>query len=248
MSSGNRIHFKSVHHPQEATRDDHLQELTIKTLTHLVKASDEETGLHLVRSQRYVEVLAHALKDHPKFKEALSGENLKLIVRGAPLHDLGKVGIPEEVLFKPGKLSSEEWEIIKTHSKRGAELLRKSLQDVPNSFPFLEVAAEIAHSHHEHWDGSGYPDGLKGEEIPVSARIVAVVDVFDALITTRPYKRIWSLEEAKDLIEAGRGTHFDPDVVDAFCESFELFSEVAESMETELQPFAHNETQMNRAV
>lgn len=202
-----------------------LQDLTIRVLTQLAATKDYETGAHIARTQRYVELLASALKNHPKFINDLAGENMKLIVRGAPLHDLGKVGVPEGILLKPGKLSPEEWAVMQTHAKRGADLLHKALEDVPQSFRFLEVASEIAHWHHEQWDGSGYPDALKGTQIPVSARLMAVADVFDALVTSRPYKKIFTPEEARSAIESQRGKHFDPDVVDAFCQCFQAFEE-----------------------
>jgi len=200
---------------------EHLQDLVIKVLTNLATASDYETGCHLVRSQRYVEVLAKALQNHPRFSDVLAGENLKWMVMGAPLHDIGKVGIPEGILLKPYRLSAPEWEVMKTHAKRGADLLRKAVESVPHSFRFMEIAIEIAHWHHEQWDGLGYPDGLKGEEIPASARLMAVADVFDALISSRPYKSGLSLNDAKAAIERGRGTQFDPAVVDAFCACFD---------------------------
>ncbi len=119
---------------------------------------------------------------------------------------------------------------MKTHAKRGADLLHKALEGVPHSFRFLEVASEIAHWHHEKWDGTGYPDGLQGTAIPVSARLMAVADVFDALVTSRPYKKPFSLEDAKAMIVNGRGTHFDPDVVDAFCGCFDVFSDITRTL------------------
>lgn len=210
-----------------------LQEVTVKTLTQLSCTKDNETGSHIKRTQKYVETLANELKSHPKFIKALNGKDLDYIVRGAPLHDLGKVGIPDGILFKPGPLSREEWMVMRTHAKRGADLLQKALEAVPNSYRFLEVASEIARWHHEKWDGSGYPDGLKGEEIPVSARLMALSDVFDALITSRPYKHALSPEVAKAMIEKQRGLHFDPDVVDAFVKCFDTFVELAHAIPDE---------------
>ena len=207
-----------------------LEELTIKVLTQMVASKDYETGSHMARTQRYVEVLANCLKSHPRFIGELEGEKLKLIIRGAPLHDLGKIGIPEGILLKPGELTDEEWEVMKSHAKRGAELIHKALRSVSHSFRFLEVASEIAQWHHEKWDGSGYPDNLKGEEIPVSARLMAVADVFDALVNMRPYKEPLTLEDAKLVIQKGRGTSFDPDIVDAFCKCFDAFSEISKSL------------------
>lgn len=207
-----------------------LQELTVRTLTQLAATKDYETGSHLIRTQRFVEILAQNLKTHPKFVNDLDEETLKLIVRGAPLHDLGKVGIPEGILLKPAKLTEDEWGVMRSHAKRGADLLHKALEGVPHSFRFLEVASEIAHWHHEKWDGTGYPDGLHGTAIPVSARLMAVADVFDALVTSRPYKKPFSLEDAKAMIVKGRGTHFDPDVVDVFCSCFDVFSDITRTL------------------
>jgi putative two-component system response regulator len=143
------------------------------------------------------------------------------------LHDIVKVGIPDNILLKPGKLTPEEMEIMKTHAKIGAEAIEQAESDVREPVPFLVFAKEIANYHHEKWDGSGYPAGLKGDQIPVSARLMALADVFDALISVRVYKAAMSHDKAREIIVMGRGTHFDPDVLDAFLTCFEDFVAVA---------------------
>ncbi len=203
------------------------EQVSIRALAHLAEARDLETGNHILRTQAYVRMLAMQLRSHPKFSEILTPRNIELLTRSAPLHDIGKVGIPDHILLKPGKLTKEEMSIMQTHARIGAEAIEKAEDDVAMPVPFLTFAKQIANFHHEKWDGSGYPDGLKGEEIPVSARLMALADVFDALITARVYKPAMSYEKAREIILEGRGTHFDPDVVDAFIACYVDFIEVA---------------------
>ncbi len=148
-------------------------------------------------------------------------------MRSAPLHDIGKVGIPDHILLKPGALSTDEWAIMKTHSRLGSDAIEQAERDIETPLPFLTLAKEIAHWHHEKWDGSGYPDGLAGDAIPVSARLMALADVFDALISARCYKAPMSFAAAREIIEQGRGKHFDPDVVDVFVSGFDDFAAIA---------------------
>ena len=216
-----------------------IQDLAMNSLANLAEIRDMETGHHIVRTQRYVELLAHELSDHPRFRQSLAGDRLEMIVRAAPLHDIGKVGIPDAILLKPGRLDSAEFSVMKTHAAIGAEAIGKAMtetlavasekgvQAVAGAFEFMRVAQEIARSHHEKWDGSGYPEGIAGEEIPVSARLMALADVFDALICRRVYKAPLPVEQTMDVIIKGRGTHFDPDVVDAFLRVREEFIAVA---------------------
>ena len=216
-----------------------IQELSIRALANLAEARDMETGRHILRTQAYVELLANHLADHPRFRQALSGENKSLIIKGAPLHDIGKVGIPDPVLLKPGRLNPAEYEIMKTHAMIGANAIGKAMQDTQNiadertaevlngAFAFMRVAQEIALTHHEHWDGQGYPLGLKGEDIPVSGRIMALADVYDALTSRRIYKLANSLEDAAQAITERNGSQFDPDVVEAFLQLREQFEAVA---------------------
>ena len=204
-----------------------VQDVSIHALAHLAEIRDPETGNHLRRTQGYVLALANHLREHPRFADFLTAQNIALLVKSAPLHDIGKVGIPDHILLKPGKLTPEEWEIMKTHAKLGSDAIELAERDVERPVDFLVLAKEIARSHHERWDGRGYPDGLAGECIPISARLMALADVFDALISVRVYKPAMTYEEAQDIILQGRGTHFDPEVTDAFLATFDQFCEVA---------------------
>lgn len=208
--------------------NDLIQLVSIRALAHLAETRDPETGNHILRTQGYVEQLARLLQTHPRFKSQLSEHYVALLARSAPLHDIGKVGIPDAILLKPGSLTVEEWKIMKTHAEIGAVAIERAEVDAEQSVEFLALAKEIAHWHHEKWDGSGYPDGLKGDAIPVSARLMAVADVFDALISARVYKPALPFEEAREIIASGRGRHFDPDMVDAFLADFEAFVAIAE--------------------
>lgn len=203
------------------------QRVTIRALAHLAETRDPETGNHILRTQRYVQRMAEALREHTRFSTFLNRHNVDLLAKSAPLHDIGKVGIPDHILLKPGPLDADEWEIMKTHAKLGSDAIEQAESDVDKPLEFLLLAKEIAHWHHEKWDGSGYPDGLSGDAIPISARLMAVADVFDALISARVYKPAMSFEEARKVIAAGRGTHFDPDVVEAFINHFDDFAAIA---------------------
>ena len=204
-----------------------IQEVSIHALARLAETRDPETGNHLRRTQGYVRTLAHALKDHPRFTNYLQTHTVELLIRSAPLHDIGKVGIPDHVLQKPGKLTPEEWTIMQTHSKLGHDAIELAEQDAEETVDFLAIAKEIAYFHHEKWDGSGYPKALAGDAIPISARLMALADVFDALICRRVYKPPMPIEQARDIILEGRGKHFDPDIVDAFVLTFDTFAEIA---------------------
>ncbi len=203
--------------------NDLIQMIGIRALAHLAEIRDLETGAHILRTQHYVRELAIRLQEHPRFRAILSDRYIDLLTRSAPLHDIGKVAIPDVILQKPGPLTAAEWEIMKTHSSKGAEAIQLAERDVDQPVEFLDMAKEITHWHHEQWDGSGYPDGLAGENIPLSARLMAVADVFDSLINTRVYKLPMSFDEAREVIAAGRGTHFDPDISDAFLAAFDEF-------------------------
>jgi putative two-component system response regulator len=207
--------------------NDLTQQVSIRALAHLAETRDPETGNHILRTQGYVRLLAKGLQQHPNFAASLSERAIDLLGRSAPLHDIGKVGIPDHILFKPGKHDAAEWAIMQTHAKLGSDAIEQAERDIDMPLPFLALAKEIAHWHHEKWDGSGYPDGLIGAAIPVSARLMAVADVFDALITPRVYKPAMAYEEARNIIAAGRGKHFDPDIVDAFLFAFDDFVTIA---------------------
>lgn len=203
--------------------NDLTQQLAIRALAHIAEIRDSDTGDHLRRTQGYVNRLALGLQHKPKFSETLTERYVDLLSRSAPLHDIGKVGIPDSILLKPGKFTPEEWDIMKTHSQLGSDAIARAEQDVGVPLPFLAVAREIARWHHEKWDGSGYPDGLAGEAIPLCARIMALADVFDALTSVRPYKTAMPYEKARDIIIADSGKHFDPDLVAVFVENFDAF-------------------------
>jgi len=203
------------------------QEVSIRALAHLAETRDPETGNHILRTQSYVQQLALRLQSHPRFATRLSDRYIQLLVRSAPLHDIGKVGIPDAILQKPGPLTPDEWKIMRAHARFGSEAIEMAERDATRPVQFLALAKEIAHWHHEKWDGSGYPDSLAGEAIPLSARLMALADVFDALISPRVYKAPMSLEAAREIIAAGRGNHFDPDMVDAFLEGFDDFVAIA---------------------
>ena len=206
-----------------------IQEVSIHALAHLAETRDPETGNHLRRTQEYVRTLARGLKHHPRFSHYLDERTIGQLAQSAPLHDIGKVGIPDHILLKPGKLTPDEWAIMKTHAEIGAEAIAQAIADSARPVEFLQIAQEIARSHHEKWDGSGYPRGLAGDGIPISARLMALADVFDALICARVYKPPMPYEEAYSIIVSGSGTHFDPDVVDAFIREFDTFKRIADN-------------------
>jgi putative two-component system response regulator len=198
------------------------QEVTIQTLAALAETRDSKTGGHIKRTQMYVKLLAEHLQAHPEFNAYLSDESVELLCKSAPLHDIGKVGVPDRILLKPGLLTPDEFDEMKKHVTIGRDALAAAEEKLGGD-SFLRIAAEMAYTHHERWDGSGYPRGLKGEEIPVSGRLMAVADVYDALIDERVYKSRVPHEDAITVIAELKGTHFDPDVVDAFLELQEEF-------------------------
>jgi putative two-component system response regulator len=193
-----------------------IQDITVRAMALLAETRDNETGNHLRRTQKYVKALAIYLQQHPRFVGELNDEAIESLYKSAPLHDIGKVGIPDRILLKPGKLDDAEYEIMKTHTTLGHAALVHAEEEEGQQMPFLRYAKEITLSHQEKWDGSGYPLGLVGDDIPISARLMALADVYDALISKRVYKRAFSHEEARDIIVKGSGSHFDPDIVAAF--------------------------------
>jgi len=195
---------------------EELQNVTVVAMGAIAEARDPETGNHLKRTQQYVKLLAEKLQNHPKFAHFLTPDTIILLHKSAPLHDIGKVGISDKILLKPGKLSDEEFEEMKKHTTYGYEAINTAEKGMTDSDNFLYFAKEIAYGHQEKWDGSGYPQGLKGEDIPISARLMAVADVYDALISNRVYKPAFSHEKSIAIMKEGRGSHFDPDMLDAF--------------------------------
>lgn len=204
------------------------QTATITAFCSLAEARDNETGNHIQRTQRYVRAVAEHLRDHPRFRRELTEQNIQLLYKSAPLHDVGKVGIPDAILQKPGKLDADEWAVMRRHCEFGRDAIAMAEGELTDAAGgFLRYAKEIAYGHHEKWDGSGYPEGLAGDDIPLSARLMAVADVYDALISRRVYKPPFSHEKAMELIAEGRGSHFDPDIADAVAEIEADFREIA---------------------
>ncbi|MGQ9843247.1 MAG: HD domain-containing phosphohydrolase, partial [Spirochaetota bacterium] len=207
----------------------HAQMVTIVSLAKLAEYRNKETGMHLERIMHYVEILAHELSHHPDYKDYITQEYIYDIVNSSLLHDIGKVAVPDLILLKPAKLTEYEFEIMKQHTVIGAETIAEAESKVSGR-SYLNLGKEIAYYHHERWDGSGYPKGLKGQEIPLSARIVAVADVYDALVSQRPYKQVFPHEKAVKIICAKSGIHFDPVVVTAFLKHHHKFLEIKETL------------------
>ena len=204
-----------------------IQDVTILSMASLAETRDSDTGNHIRRTQFYVKALAEKIRTHPRFSANLSDHVINMLFKSAPLHDIGKVGIPDRILLKPGRLTPEEFEIMKTHTTLGKAAIEHAEAQLGMSVEFLNTAKEIALSHQEKWDGSGYPEGLAGEAIPLSARLMALADVYDALISRRVYKEGMPHEKAVDIIIEGRGSHFDPDLVDAFLAIQDEFKSIA---------------------
>jgi putative two-component system response regulator len=204
-----------------------VQEVTILALASLAETRDNDTGKHLRRTQFFVRALALKLKDHPRFRDYLTDANIAMLFKSAPLHDIGKVGIPDHILLKPGNLSPEEFEIMKAHTTIGRDALEQAERMLGTKVEFLETAKEIALSHQEKWDGTGYPQRLSGDDIPISARLMAVADCYDALISRRAYREGFPHEKVAQMIQEGRGSHFDPDITDTFLEIQDEFRDIA---------------------
>ncbi len=204
-----------------------IQDVTILAMASLAETRDSDTGNHIRRTQYYVRALAEKLKTHPRFAYFLTASNIELLFKSAPLHDIGKVGIPDSILLKPGNFDAQEFQIMKTHAALGRDAINHAEISLGTDVEFLRMAKEIALSHQEKWDGSGYPEGLSGDGIPISARLMAVADVYDALISKRVYKEAMDHEKAAQIIAEGKGTHFDPDMVDAFLQIHDEFREIA---------------------
>ncbi|GAB3186827.1 two-component system response regulator [Hydrogenophaga aquatica] len=213
-----------VRRTQEITA---IQDVTITAMASLAETRDGDTGNHIRRTQNYVRALARKLQSHPRFAAQLDDRTIEMLYKSVPLHDIGKVGIPDRILLKPGRLTTDEFEVMKTHTTLGRDAIANAEKSLGLQVAFLRIAKEIAYGHQEKWDGSGYPEGLRGDEIPVSARLMAVADVYDALISRRVYKDGMPHEQAVRIIVEGKGTHFDPDMVDAFVDIAEEFRAIA---------------------
>jgi len=209
------------------------QDVTILALTSLGDARDDETGSHSRRTRHFVRALAQRLKDHERFGADLDDSRRELLVQSAPLHDIGKIGIPDHILRKPGRLTAEEYEVMKTHPRLGRDALQRAEDALGVEVPFLRLAKELAYCHHERWNGSGYPEGRRGDAIPVSARLMAVADVYDALTSRRAYKDGMPHAQAAAFIVERRAIDFDPDVADAFMGLQDEFQAIAREFDTD---------------
>ncbi|MDR0777142.1 MAG: two-component system response regulator [Azonexus sp.] len=205
-----------------------IQDVTVLAMASMAETRDSETGNHIRRTQFYVKALAKELQRHPRFSRYLTERNIDLLFKSAPLHDIGKVGIPDHILLKPGRLEPDEFEVMKTHTTLGRDAIEHAEQALGTTVDFLATAKEIAYSHQEKWDGSGYPQGLGADDIPISARLMAVADVYDALISRRVYKKPMPHDQAIAIILEGKGSHFDPDIVDAFSATQDDFQAISQ--------------------
>jgi putative two-component system response regulator len=205
------------------------RDLMIFAMAKLTESRDSETGAHLERMREYSRVLAEELSNWPKYSNVIDGNYVQLVYLTSPLHDIGKVGIPDAVLLKPGRLTTEEFDIMKRHTLLGGETLSSVVKARPDA-EFLSMAYDIAMTHHERYDGKGYPNGLMGENIPLCGRIVALADVYDALTSKRVYKPAYSHDTARSIILDAKETQFDPDVVQAFLNCEDQFIAIAEQL------------------
>ena len=231
-SSADFLRDKNAFLEQEISKRDRqmtaIQDVTILTMASMAETRDSETGNHIRRTQNYVRALAEKLRPNPRFTSFLTDANINTLFKSAPLHDIGKVAIPDRILLKPGKFTPEEFEIMKTHTTLGWEAINNAERMLGTQAEFLSMAKDIALFHQEKWDGSGYPQGRAGDRIPISARLMAVADVYDALISRRVYKEGMPHEVAVKIIIEGKGKHFDPDMVDAFVEIQDEFRAIAQ--------------------
>ena len=202
------------------------QDVTIHSLGGLAETRDPETSGHIHRTQRYVRLLAQVLEKSPRYRGVLTKSAIDLLFKSAPLHDIGKVGVADSILLKPDRLTDREFEAMKLHTRYGRDALAFAKKKLGRN-SFMDCARQIAYTHHERWDGSGYPLGLAGQKIPLSGRIMALADVYDALISQRVYKLAMSHINAVSIVENGRDTHFDPEIVDAFIQNKEAFRRIA---------------------
>ncbi len=210
-----------------------MQNHTIESLSNLVENRDEDTGEHVRRTRAYVELLAVQLMKNNQYPDILNPRYIRFLKRAAPMHDIGKIVVPDAILKKPGRLTEAEFELMKRHAEEGGRIVHEILDGYEDP-QYIQITSDIAKHHHEKWDGSGYPDKLKGEEIPLCSRIMAIADVFDALVSPRIYKSPMTYEEAFQIISEGAGVHFDPKIAAEFLKIKEKAAAVNESMKTEL--------------
>jgi putative two-component system response regulator len=222
-----RVHLNITNRTREMHEQlDTLQTGIISSISEMVECRDENTGGHIARTSRYVMLIGMELIESGVFGSELSSEDLELIVRAAPLHDIGKIGVSDMILLKAGRLTDDEFDAMKRHAAVGKVMLERLSESIPSQ-RYLKHASTIAGTHHEKFDGSGYPHGTKGEDIPLSGRIMAVADVYDALVADRVYRNAMSQEKAYAIITESSGTHFDPRIVAAFENVFDMMSVIA---------------------
>jgi putative two-component system response regulator len=225
-----------------------IQDVAVLAVASLAETRDNETGNHIRRTQYYVRTLAGHLQSHPRFKTELNDVSIELLFKSAPLHDIGKVGIPDRILLKPGRLAPDEFEIMKTHTRLGFDSIVQAEQRLGSAVEFLRYAKEIALSHQEKWDGSGYPEARRADDIPLSARLMAVADVYDALISRRVYKPPFSQEKSLGIMREGRASHFDPDILDVFLANAAEFRAIAERFADHDSDIAAAEAKLSQAL
>ena len=204
-------------------------ESTLEVLATIIEYRNLESGAHIRRTTLLTEVLISKMSEMEQFKHIMQSENIHSLIKASALHDIGKIGISDSILLKPGKLTPEEFDVIKTHTSVGSEIIDRISENLPDNDMYLKYAKDICHHHHERWDGKGYPVGLSGSNIPLSARIISIVDVYDALVSPRCYKSAYSHETSLGIIIEGRGTQFDPNIVDILDEVSPMFLKIAEA-------------------
>lgn len=223
----NKSKFLEKEVNEKIEKIDEMYDGIMTIIISIAEFRDENTGNHINRTKRFLEVLANKLSKKDEYSDLLTSNYINMLVKSAPLHDIGKIAIPDNILLKAGKLTEEEFLIMKTHAQKGVEILENARKYIHDNEDFLLLGIEIAGGHHEKWDGSGYPKGLIGNQIPLSARLMALADVYDALTTVRPYKKAFSHEEASEMIIKAKGTHFDPEIVEVFENSEDDFKKIA---------------------
>lgn len=206
-----------------------IQNSTIDAMASLIESRDGDTGMHISRTSAYVKMLAQTAREQGYYTNVLTKDYIEFLVKAAPMHDIGKINVPDSILKKPGILTHEEYTIMQNHTKEGGRIIREALGSI-EEIEFINIASDVATFHHEKWDGSGYPYGLKGEEIPISARIMSVADVFDALVSERCYKRAYSFDEAMLIIKDNIGKHFDPVISRLFVENSNKVKQIMEEL------------------
>ena len=204
-------------------------EQTLEVLATIIEYRNLESGAHIRRTTLLTEVLVHKMLEMEQFRTALLAENIHSLIKASALHDIGKIGISDSILLKPGKLTPDEFDVIKTHTSIGSDIIDSISATLQDDDMYLKYAKDICHSHHERWDGKGYPIGMRQEEIPLSARIISIVDVYDALVSPRCYKGAYSHDVSVGIIMEGRGTQFDPNIVDIIPQVSPLFHKIAEA-------------------